>query len=71
MGRTHYGQSAPYCTKCEKHALPLRAKFGTPCPMCATPTVNYSDWQWQLLNLAAAYARSLRPTGRTEEKDAI
>lgn len=45
MGKTPNGQSAPYCPKCEKSTLPLKAKFGTPCPSCGTSTVWYHAYE--------------------------
>lgn len=51
MGKTKHGWSAPYCLKCEKHTLKLQEKFGEPCPLCKTKTVNYADYETKRYNV--------------------
>lgn len=68
MGRTRLGQSAPYCIKCENYVGNLRDKFGSPCPKCGVPTVEYDSWIRQRTDLAALKLKELRQKGRMKQK---
>lgn len=55
MGRTRLGQSMPYCVKCENYVGNLKDKFGSPCPKCGVPTVDYDRWQREKLDRASTH----------------
>lgn len=60
MGRTQLGEATPYCPKCSDYVGTIKTKFGTLCPRCGTPTVDYSEWKWRQAEESFALLRRLR-----------
>ena len=54
----------PYCVKCENYVGNLKDKFGSLCPKCGTPTVDYDRWKRD--SLTRSY-RELRVGGKQEK----
>lgn len=69
MGRTALGESMPYCVGCSDYVGNLKDKFGSLCPRCGNPTVDYDAWKRRLMDEFLSGIRDGRRKLKKESRD--